>query len=496
MFFDFTLFTLVVFACSIIGGLTPLNRSWKKINYISFAGIFAFLVKSFLSVYAIETYSIAKQREKLLGYAPSYALVFEKLGHQDLDTAILPSNDTYLDLIDLEIQWLKANPFISDIYSLKMQDDGKIYLMVDSETDYDHNGKIEGQREERTPIGEIWEKRIPELSSAFSGTPGFTEAPYSDRWGEWMSAFVPIRSKNGKIDGVLGIDFSAEVFMAQVRHDRRMMISCMLLIYLFIFSVVIFNQKIMLRNEALNEANQAKARFLANMSHEIRTPINGIISMSNLLLSHISDPVGVESLKIVQNCGNSLLDLVNDILDYSKIEADKVEFEKHPLPIHDTAKEVIDLLSATASKKRVSVSYSHDDNVPHWIQGDVTRVRQILTNLIGNAIKFTEVGSVQVHSQAQKTEDEKWKVQFSIRDTGIGIPDHIKGKLFQSFSQVDASTTRRFGGTGLGLALVKEFAELLGGKRSWPRVDFLFHNHCRSGFCSGSTKNGGSICFI
>lgn len=210
-------------------------------------------------------------------------------------------------------------------------------------------------------------------------------------------------------------------------------------------------------------AAQAKARFLANMSHEIRTPMNGIIGMSNLLLSNVTDPVGVERLKIIQNCGNSLLDLINDVLDFSKLEVDKVELEKHPFPVHDTAKEIVELLNTRASEKGVTLSYKNDKNVPDWILGDVTRFRQILTNLVSNSIKFTEVGSVEISSQAKNIEDKKWQIHFAIKDTGVGIPDHVKGKLFQSFSQVDASTTRKFGGTGLGLAICKGLCEKMGG---------------------------------
>ncbi len=212
-----------------------------------------------------------------------------------------------------------------------------------------------------------------------------------------------------------------------------------------------------------DEATQAKARFLANMSHEIRTPMNGIIGMSNLLLSNVTDPVGIERLKIIQNCGNSLLDLINDVLDFSKLEVDKVELEKHPFPIHDTAKEIVELLNTRASEKGVKLSYRHDKNVPDWLLGDVTRFRQVLTNLVSNSIKFTEVGSIEISSQAKNIEDKKWQIQFAIKDTGIGIPDHVKDKLFQSFSQVDASTTRRFGGTGLGLAICKGLCEKMGG---------------------------------
>ncbi len=222
------------------------------------------------------------------------------------------------------------------------------------------------------------------------------------------------------------------------------------------------DEAIAARTEA-DGATQAKARFLANMSHEIRTPMNGIIGMSNLLLSNVTDPIGIERLKIIQNCGNSLLDLINDVLDFSKLEVDKVELEKHPFPIHDTVKEIVELLNTRASEKGVTLSYRPDKSVPEWLCGDVNRLRQVLTNIVSNSVKFTEIGSVEISSQAKEIESDQWQIQFAIKDTGIGIPDHVKSKLFQSFSQVDASTTRRFGGTGLGLAICKGLCEKMGG---------------------------------
>ncbi len=222
------------------------------------------------------------------------------------------------------------------------------------------------------------------------------------------------------------------------------------------------DEAIAARAEA-DAAVQAKARFLANMSHEIRTPMNGIIGMSNLLLSNVSDPIGVERLKIIQNCGNSLLDLINDVLDFSKLEVDKVELEKRPFPINDIAKEIVEMLSTRASEKGITLSYKPDDNVPNWFSGDVTRFRQILTNLVSNAIKFTEVGRVEISSKAKTIGDGIWEIQFAVKDSGIGISHHVKNRLFQSFSQVDASTTRRFGGTGLGLAICKGLCEKMGG---------------------------------
>jgi len=218
--------------------------------------------------------------------------------------------------------------------------------------------------------------------------------------------------------------------------------------------------------ESLIKAGRTKAMFLANMSHEIRTPMNGIISMSNLLISSSSDPDQVKKLHIIQNCGNSLMELMNDVLDFSKLEANKIELDKNPFDLQATTEEVIDLFRSNASEKNIVIDCIYNDYVPRWILGDNTRFRQILSNLMSNAIKFTASGRIEIVVEGLKKNSSLWDIRFSVKDTGIGIPEEVQSKLFQSFSQVDASTTRRYGGTGLGLAISKGLCEKMGGTMS------------------------------
>ncbi len=212
-----------------------------------------------------------------------------------------------------------------------------------------------------------------------------------------------------------------------------------------------------------NRFAQIKSSFLANISHEIRTPMNGIIGMTNLISVSMNDQTQQERLRIIQNCSHSLLDLINDVLDFSKLEVDKVEIEKAPFALHALTTEVVNLLRQRASEKGVALSYEPDRNVPAWLLGDAARFRQILTNLVSNAIKFTEVGSVKIKSSSLKLDSTKWQIQFTVQDTGIGIKESVKHRLFLPFSQVDASTTRKFGGSGLGLAICKGLCEKMGG---------------------------------
>ena len=263
----------------------------------------------------------------------------------------------------------------------------------------------------------------------------------------WMSTTkVPMRNSAGEILGLVGVS-------RDITERKRA------------------QTDLLKAKESAETANRVKSEFLANMSHEIRTPMNGVLGMTELLLDTTLDALQRDYVETIRDSGNSLLTVINDILDFSKVEAGKLELEHIDVDLRDTFEDVARLLSIQAHAKGLELTAQIDAKIPHLVKGDAGRIRQVLVNLAGNAIKFTVKGEVSLEIKVLESGDNGTRVRCEVRDTGIGIPADRLHALFEPFTQLDTSTTRRYGGTGLGLSIVRRLVELMGGETGVESVE-------------------------
>ena len=401
----------------------------------------------------------------LTGYAATYAGELEVLGHSTVRVGTSPTDPRYLRMIDAQRRWLKANPSANDIYTFRRDPDGTVRLIVDSETDYDHNGRVEGEREQRTVIGESYDASdLPNLTLAFAGQTLFDRVPFADRWGTWVSAYRPLRAPDGRVDGVLGVDFDAGRWAALIARARWTAMGYLFAL-IFVLSIGSHMLATLDRHRQLALAGaRARSQFLANMSHELRTPLTGVVGVARLLLDTPLAENQRGLVRTISDSSDSLLTLIDEIMDLSKVEAGRMELEQIPFDLRAALEDIVVLLRTLAEAKGLTIELVYGADAPIRLVGDPARIRQVVMNLVGNAIKFTERGSIRVVVEACGGTPTRSCLKIAVLDTGIGISPEAHGLVFEQFRQADDSTSRRFGGTGLGLAISQQLVGLMGSR--------------------------------
>ncbi len=428
-----------------------------------------------------------------------------------------PGDDpSYLKLLQACEEPRKISKFLVNVYTMRPAENDSGAFVVCIASDFNENGVID-QNERPAPIGELY-PNTPVMRYAFTQQrPVISTAMVTDKWGSWISAFHPLWKPDGTFDGVVGLDFNGDLWWKSIQQAKLWPYSFFtIVVALFFGCTVLIALREKSREEVQESATQlretvaslteakkaaevavrAKSHFLANMSHEIRTPMNAVLGFSDIIGRKLMQRClpeereqCQESLDLIARSGNDLLTIINDILDFSKVDAEQVELESLPIELPRLVADVRAIMQDRFdAKPEVELVFVDAGTAPKWIQSDPTRMRQILVNLIGNAVKFTEKGTVRVRYGMKPGNDaltekvDSSVLFFEISDTGIGMNANQIARLFQPFSQADSSLTRRFGGTGLGLSISKRLSVLLGGDivvQSVPGQGSTFTFTCR-----------------
>ena len=453
-----------------VGRFKPLRDAFAAAAIVFSAGIAAVCMSWMETRHLLREGITAK-----LGFlASSIASQLDGDLHETLRSAGQTDSSEYDRCIEPLRRAHKVLPQLKFVYTM-VPDGKKVRFVLDTSKPGDTN---QDGIEDRSRVWDEYTEAAPEITALVLHPPALGTAiaePVADRWGTWVSGYAPVRTVDGRITAVLGIDLDAAAFLARLDKANRTAIAglapCMLVSVFvggFVFCLRRGEGRGMVALEHARQgaenASRAKSQFLANMSHEIRTPITAVLGYADLMRDEtISTGERLSHAATIHRAGSHLLQLINDILDISRIEAQKMTLEPGRFSPAKVLAEVTELLDGKAITNNVTLSCSWDAQPPAEVIGDAMRYRQVLVNIVGNAIKFTPSGRVTVVANCRTEPESRLVITATITDTGIGMSGPELARLFKPFSQADASTTRKFGGSGLGLVIARQLAVMMGG---------------------------------